>query len=220
MWTFPSFTFSATFFRSSMDFIAELQQVQLQPDAFSWSYGIHAGAQVRFGWLQMFSWNYLWNPRKLRDDFCWRCGRFYGHPKRRKIESNNKKWWFGGAFLRVKSSWLSSDRGTIGFSKNHHCPDVASLSRDHHLETDSEAATPGSPTNCRVMDDGSPQESKTGPVAPVATFLVAAGPLQHVDLPKCCAERTGKGRQARSQLPTAYWDSTCFEYLLVVHCRF
>ena len=35
------------------------------------------------------------------------------------------------------------------------------------------------------------------PAAPVATFLVAAGPLQHFDLPKCCAECTGKGRQAR-----------------------
>lgn len=43
---FPSFM---NFSRASMEFIAELQSLSLQPDAYSWSHGIHAGAQVPGG---------------------------------------------------------------------------------------------------------------------------------------------------------------------------
>ena len=43
MWNFPSFM---NFPRASMEFIAELQSLSLQPDAYSWSHTIHAGAQV------------------------------------------------------------------------------------------------------------------------------------------------------------------------------
>ena len=32
-----------------MEFIAELQSLSLQPDAYSWSHTIHAGAQVPGG---------------------------------------------------------------------------------------------------------------------------------------------------------------------------
>lgn len=161
---------------------------------------------------------FLWFHVKFRTEYSRQsdCHTLYEVLDRSK---NSKDPHFGGVDL-----WnvgLLSDRGIISFSRNNHGPDVAwwtGWSSWPNPGTAKPQNQNHQPTvglllfythdvlmiytilvRCNAhFPTIDPQKIQNyPPAAPVATFLVAAGPLQHFDLPKCCAERTGKGRQAR-----------------------